>query len=416
VTTDVQLLPLDATTLAPGNPAAIGQHDLLFPIVGNWSARISAAGDESLVDGPATLVFGGSTFRGYLQRAESDRGQYSGVITGGTARLPTHGLHQLAKAQHFLNTPPRAILSQTLQAVGETLATDSTGLDAPLNYPRRAIRVDRVLDELADALGLIWRVRPSDGAVWFGRDNWPASGTKFTYLKKQPDLLVAEVMLAPFQEAILPGQTVVLDSSAGATAIDKTAQRVTVAHYFGDADHGLCKLWLADPRAVSIDPLAPDRLHSMLAEIARASVRGVDWYRAFQGIVELRRSDDSLDVTLDQVFGKPEMPPVRAATVSVPVGGAARRVNVGERCTVIFEGGDYRRPRVVCFESGAATRGVALLDSTGIAGTLLLNVVAGVLSGTYTAPNGATTVIANGVTVSLQTKITGNVSADLKLP
>ena len=64
-----------------------------------------------------------------------------------------------------------------------------------------------MLDDIADMLGLVWRVQ-LDGSVWFGSYTWPASDVAFTYLNKQPDMAMVLVMPSNNQKVIEPGQTV----------------------------------------------------------------------------------------------------------------------------------------------------------------------------------------------------------------
>lgn len=418
---DVYVTPLGA----PTQSRPVQRFDFQYGLTGNWSMRLEMAGDATLEDGPVSIQLGASLLRGYVARAGDDRGQYIGIAVGGQAQTAAQGLDKVVTAQHFYQTTARAVLSTpqigTLSQVGETLAADSEGLDDQLSpgYARRAIACSRVLDEIADMLGLYWRVR-LDGTVYFGRNppaSWPASGALFAYESKQPDTASPLVMPLPQQVLVEPGQTVILDDSASASPPDKLPQKVVCVRYWGDQKTQQARFWFRDPNAdfLAPDKLAIDPVVSGLAALARQSVRGVDWYRTFQGTVTTQRGDGTLDIELDRIFGASEMPSIRGATVSVPVGGAALSVRAGDRVSVIYEGGDPRRARATVYETGTATRGVALLNSSGDAGTLVLAVAAGVLSGTYTDPFGVPTIIASGTPIPLKIKITGAVSEDLKL-
>lgn len=342
----------------------VQRHDLLLPAAGNWSMRAEMAGSSVLPDGPVTIVYSGSQLTGYVTRAGDDRGQYIGIIVGGKAQTAQQGLDKQVTAQHYYQTPAQSILQATLSQVGEQLASDSQGLTQLLDYPRRAVAASEVLDEIADLLGCIWRVK-LDGTVWLGAFTWPATSAQFVYESKQPDLAAPLLMPMPYQPLIEPGQSIVLDTSAS-SALDKTAQRVLCAHYYGDEKLLEARLWFQDPNAdlVTDDKLAPDRVHAGIAAIARSACRGTDWYRNFQGDVVVQRSDGTLDVNLDRVMGKAEMPPIRGAKVSVPVGGAVLSVRAGDRVTIFYEGGDPRKPRAAGYETGNATRGVARLNDT----------------------------------------------------
>lgn len=364
-TTATATADVTVTSITDSQIRTVQRYDLLMPLVGNWTALLYMSGNDVLPDGAVSIQLGQSVLRGYVTRSGDDRGQYVGVVVGGQAQTARQGLDKPVTAQHYYQTPASAILSATLAQVGETLASDSVGVSTVMNYPRRAVSCDKVLDDIADMLGLVWRVK-LDGSVRFGTPTWPASTVAFTYLNKQPDMSMALLMPSSNQKLIEPGQTVVLDTSASASAIDKTPQRVSVANYYGDQRSQHCKVWLTSPDTdwLTDDKLAPDSLHAGLAYIARAACRKTDWYRQFQGVVVTQRANGLVDVTLDRVFDQQEIPPIRGAALSVPVGGAALTARPGDRVTVYFENGDPRRPRCGLFETGSGTLGVARQTDT----------------------------------------------------
>ena len=363
---DVTLAPL--SNQADARP--VQNWDLLYGFCGNWSVRLDMAGDATIPDGPVVLTVGLSLLRGFVTRAGDDRGQYVGIIVGGRAQTQQQGLDKPVTGQHYYQTPARTIIADTLSQVGEVLAPDSQGLDQLLEpgYARRAIRCSDVLDEVCDLLGLYWRVR-LDGSVYFARApelTWPASPAQFTYETKEPDLASPLIMPLPNQLLIEPGQTVTLDKSASAAPADKQPQRVVCVHSSGNPTSQQTRLWFQDPNAdlVTDDKLAPDSVHAGMAALARQAVRGVDWYRTFQGTVVTQRADGTLDVNLDRIRGRTEMPPIRGAAVSVPVGGSALTVRAGDRVSVYYEGGDPRRARCGLYETGSGSLAVARQTDT----------------------------------------------------
>ena len=389
----------------------IQRYDFLFPLVGNWSALLYMAGNDVLPDGAVNIQLGLATLRGYVTRAGDDRGQYVGIVVGGRATTTKQGIDKPVTAQHYYQTPASAVLSATLAQIGESLAPTSTGLSTLIDYPRRAVTCDRVLDDIADMLGLVWRVLP-DGSVWFGSYTWPASDVVYTYLNKQPDMSLALIMPTSKQKIIEPGQTVVLDTSVSASKIDQTPQRVSVANYYGDQRSQHCKLWLQNPDTdwLTDDKLAPDSLHAGLANIARAACRKTDWYRQFQGVVVTQRANGTVDVTLDRTFDAQELPPIRGAALSGPVGGSSITTRPGDRVTVYFEGGDPRRARCGLFETGGGTLGVArMTDSVGSSPlmTTWMSQVAAFINGLVPGTVAPPSVVTIGTITSA--------SADLKL-
>ena len=406
----------------PDAVKAVKEANFLQPQVGNWSIDIEKmAGDDSIVmdaDGSVTVQWSGSTLKGFVVRAAPDRGVWQGLLVGGKG-----GLNKNVTAQHFFQTPATRIVTDTLRLVGETLATDSTGLSQVINYPRRAISASRCLDELCDELGLIWRVK-LDGTVWLGTYTWPASTATFTYSESSNEN-DAKLMPDAGQPLLEPGTTVVLDASAAATAEEKSVQKIAAVYYKISDGHSNAQIWLVDPATDSQtdsqidDKLAPDRMHAGIAALALQAGRSTDWYRPFQGSVVQQRSDGTLDVMLDNVRGLGELPAIRGVQIDTVVGGAVRRVRANERCTVIFEAGDFQKPRAVGFEAdfgNAGALGVARVSDSVDCGTLSLTVVAGVLGGTYTDPLGnPPTTITSGTPIPLKGKITSG-SADLKLP
>lgn len=400
----------------PQNVAAVKEADLLQPQVGNWSINIeNMAGDDAVLSdstGAVTVQWSGSTLQGHVERAAPDRGIWQGLIVGGKG-----GLNKAVTAQHYYQTPAMNIVKATLALVGETLATDSTGLSTVINYPRRAVSASRCLDELCDVLGLIWRVK-LDGTVWLGTYTWPTAKATFVYQRSSNEN-DAKLMPDVGQPLLEPGTTIVLDSSASATAEEKSAQKIGVAMYTISDSLSKAQVWFVDPLADSQidDQLAPDRMHAGVAALSLQALRGVDWYRSFQGQVVTQRSDGTLDVILDAVKGIGELPAIRGVTVSVPVGGAVRTVRANERCTVIFEAGDFRRPRAVGFE-GATSGGNAVGrvgDSVDM-GQWQVVITTGYISAiTWTPPGGGTPITLSVAPAALTGKISSG-SPDLKLP
>ena len=404
----------------PQNVAAVKEADLLQPQVGNWSINIAEmAGDDAVLSdstGAVTVQWSGSTLQGHVERAAPDRGIWQGLIVGGKG-----GLNKAVTAQHYYQTPAMNIVKATLALVGETLATDSTGLSTVINYPRRAVSASRCLDELCDVLGLIWRVK-LDGTIWLGTYTWPTAKATFVYQRSSNEN-DAKLMPDVGQPLLEPGTTIVLDSSAAATAEEKSAQKIGIAMYMISDSLSKAQVWFVDPLADSQidDQLAPDRMHAGVAALSLQALRGVDWYRSFQGQVVTQRNDGTLDVILDAVKGIGELPAIRGVTVSVPVGGAVRTVRANERCTVIFEAGDFRRPRAVGFES--ATSGGNAVGRVGDSVDMgqwqtVANMTGAITSIIWTPPGGGipqTLPIAPVIPVQLNGKISSG-SPDLKLP
>ena len=404
----------------PQNVAAVKEADLLQPQVGNWSINIAEmAGDDAVLSdstGAVTVQWSGSTLQGHVERAAPDRGIWQGLIVGGKG-----GLNKAVTAQHYYQTPAMDIVKATLALVGETLATDSTGLSTVINYPRRAVSASRCLDELCDVLGLIWRVK-LDGTIWLGTYTWPTAKATFVYQRSSNEN-DAKLMPDVGQPLLEPGTTIVLDSSASATAEEKSAQKIGVAMYTISDSLSKAQVWFVDPLADSQidDQLAPDRMHAGIAALSLQALRGVDWYRSFQGQVVTQRNDGTLDVILDAVKGIGELPAIRGVTVSVPVGGAVRTVRANERCTVIFEAGDFRRPRAVGFES--ATSGGNAVGRVGDSVDMgqwqtVANMTGAITAIIWTPPGGGipqTLPIAPVIPVQLNGKISSG-SPDLKLP
>jgi len=405
----------------PQNVAAVKEADLLQPQVGNWSINIAAmAGDDAVLfdpTGTVTVQWSGSTLQGHVERAAPDRGIWQGLIVGGKGGLNKTGL---ITAQHYYQTPAMNIVKATLALVGESLATDSTGLSTVINYPRRAVSASRCLDELCDVLGLIWRVK-LDGTIWLGTYTWPTAKATFVYQRSSNEN-DAKLMPDVEQPLLEPGTTIVLDSSAAATTEEKSAQKIGVAMYMISDSLSKAQVWFVDPLADSQidDQLAPDRMHAGVVALSLQALRGVDWYRSFQGQVVTQRDDGTLDVILDAVKGIGELPAIRGVTVSVPVGGAVRTVRANERCTVIFEAGDFRRPRAVGFES--ATSGGNAVGRVGDSvdmGQWQVVVTTGYVSAINWIPPGSVIPQSLPVFPTPPLQLSGKISSgspDLKLP
>lgn len=382
-------------TTADGVEYAARTGDLSIPYRGCWTAYLILADALAPPTGAVTLTWHGLPFAGHVVRAGESEGQTSCFISGGRG-----GLWKALQAKHYdAGVAASLVLSEALQGAGETLSPASAqqALSANLaTFPRRAVELGAVLDELAAAAGAVWRV-VDDGAVWFGVDAWGAADYEIdrAYTSLHFDPVTRCERVAPLQPfAPRPGQT-------------WAHGRVARVHLQDDGGTYCARVWYLDESGAGADDPVAAALRGLIAEELQAHAH----HPTFGGQVLVQRGDGRLDVLLDASA----FPPLTNVPYLAPPGVALVFGN-GTRIALAFLGGDSRFPVVMHAESGSGSRPVAGQGDTVNVGALVFSTVApGVLTGTYTDPDGVTSPITLGATIQLKGKISSGFGG-LKIP
>lgn len=384
-----------------GAELAVREGDLFFPYRGTWTAHVTLAeAPDELPSGRCTLRWHGLDCAGYLLRIGTAEGETSALVVGGAG-----GLARTVDAKYYANQPQlRLPASEVLSAVGERLSASSTAsvLSQVLpSWPRRRDLAGRLLDDLADAAGAIWRVLP-DGSIWIGTDSWvPGGGQEdldFTLRHSDPEWLVQEI--APLTPAGFPrcGETF---SPAG------LGGKVARVHLEDDGETYVARVWYLSAGADD-DPLVAGIRGIVREELSRAAA-----YPQFSGQVVQQRADGTLDVQMDDR----RIPPLTSVPLLVPVPGGALEVAAGARCRVAFASGDLRQPAVQLYETGSGSKAFGIDGDEVDLGQLSVQIASGgVVAILWTSPfGGAPVTIATApATTPLKGKLKG--SAKLKHP
>lgn len=144
--------------------------ELVMPSSGVWTAMVEASGTTGLV-GRVVLDDGGIQFRGTVRTGGVYSGRVQAAITGGAGALSTP-----VDAKPYRAATAKAVISDLLNSVGETLSLDSDPavLATLLPFWQRhqasaGVNLTRLVHDVLDAN---WRVK-RDGTIWVGRDSYP---------------------------------------------------------------------------------------------------------------------------------------------------------------------------------------------------------------------------------------------------
>jgi hypothetical protein len=157
------------------NGKGVFSAQLIVPRVGAWrlDAIVDAEGTDGLTQAiELSLNEGASIWRGRAWRVADNFGRVELRAVGGGG-----GLSAVLSGQSYRQATARAILTDILEAAGETLDTSSTPelLDTLLpHWTRLAGPSVHQLELLVAALEATWRVLPN-GRIWVGTESWPTA-------------------------------------------------------------------------------------------------------------------------------------------------------------------------------------------------------------------------------------------------
>ncbi len=304
-----------------------GHHVLTATIIedrtGIGLASVEADHHEAL-SGQVTIDFGqGVEFVGTVLRGGVESGRSMARIVGGAG-----GMSSQLDAKYYKGSPFSVVVGHILDDAGEELATDSDDLSAQYlpSWTRMQGPASRALDQVAETLGLVWRVQ-RDGTLWLGTDTYPELEAGHTELDADPRR--SSKIIAP---------DVAPEVRPGVTFEGQQVRRVTTTlKPSGLRQH----IYFQD-----------DRLHDVLRKLVGAfAQRGLD-YRAIYAATVGEQSGELVGIDPDDELvghglgGLTEVPlkhGLPGFTCSVPAG---TRVGLG------FHGGDPSKPYAAGWEDG----------------------------------------------------------------
>jgi hypothetical protein len=205
-------LPALALRTAAGREFPVTRGMITMPRVGAWYANLHLSGLEA-PSGKVELRSGETVLRATVNRAAVEAGVTRvRVVAGGD------GLRKPARPKHYTTPIVNLVMTDLARDAGETLASDLDPQVARLQlqaWTTLAVETGTAIAVLLDVAHLHrplvdqqlgWRVR-ADGALWAGRESWPASPVlDFRIVEQSAE--EAFLMLGVIAPEIVPGTVV----------------------------------------------------------------------------------------------------------------------------------------------------------------------------------------------------------------
>ena len=384
--------------------SGIVNGSLLIKRRGNWTLYANDLDGDDAPSGVVSCEWLGTQLLGHVLRSGKADGAVDAVITGGR----TEHSKRLSAAMYDYQVPVFMILQAIITEQGEqasaTISVDLLKRTLP-RYTKVAGTFGQQLDQLADALGCVWRIL-LDGSLWIGVDTFAAAAAFDHVLSADWRPGSSRLLIEPDAVGLLPGQ-----SYSGPQGYTGAAFSVRVGDikYCIGPEKTTAIAWALDARADGESGISQP-----LRAIIREETAQSRYHKPHAGKVLLQRPDGTLDVKLDD----PDFADLTSAQVRVPVAGAKLTVPLDARCIVEFEEGDENLAVVTSYAVGNAQYAVALKGGRVDVGTIQFIAVAnGVLTGTYIPPigMGSPRPFVLGDVISLVGKIADG-SPDISLP
>lgn len=181
------------------------------PRAGIWHADVQVDAGVELED-PITIELEGGliTFVGSIFRGGLEAGRWLGRLIGGANGMATD-----VAAKHYKNASFSTILTDLMNASGETLSSDtplSVTSHQQARWQRSSGKVSHAISHMVDILnaapgdpGYVWRIQ-RNGELLITIDTFPELEFANQELDKKPSL--GEVLIAPLSASdLLPGAT-----------------------------------------------------------------------------------------------------------------------------------------------------------------------------------------------------------------
>jgi len=344
------------------NDDTVISGELWNPLVGNWTAECYVDTDQ-VISGQKTLTWTDTAFKGTIIRSGEEQGQIKFLMVGGMGNLSK----TVPGTMYDHPIPLRLIVGDILNAVGETLSTNSVqsflnqNINRWIQYESSA---EQALSQLVGNFGGVWRVLP-DGTIYIGVDNFPEAAD-FDYEITVQDPSGAYDELSLESVGVLPGQAL-NGKPIGYVVYKATSGMGTLACvYYQD---------LTNPMS--------HPLRAGLEAIIKEVTRDTQYLRVESGTVRSQNSDGSLEITVDSTtkISRLSKIPYR----SIPSG--VLTLQNGDRVQIMFEGSNPQMCYATLFEMGkpASAKAIVRMGDKIDIGSLKVTAISSVaISGTYT--------------------------------
>ncbi len=292
--------------------------EITHPRVGNWTATLDLV-SETVITGSAVLKSFDDrwTLSGFVVRAEVFADTLRVFLVGGKG-----GLSKVIAARAYVKVPARTVAQDILEAAGEKLASASKIEGQLERWSYTEGRADSALTELAEFLGLTWRVNEA-GEVWFGKDTYPTAS--------DPE--------ASFMESSAASGTILLHSPApyhkpGTTVEGKHVE--TVVHS------------IAERIATRLFVDGEDRVRGALRTLVSKAFP-FDRYAQYFCKVVSQNSDGTLELKPDS----PKLSGFSKVPIKLGIPGVKVKVKPGARVALGWDGADPSKPIATVWDAEA---------------------------------------------------------------
>lgn len=310
------------------------------PRIGVWTATVDVDSDAAIT-GKVTLEVDGVSWVGVVSKGDLHGGRVHLQVVGGAGKLAK----QLGP-KYYRGTSLGSVVADLMRETGETLsATADPRVRGHFvsRWTRPKGKASVTLIEVADELGLVWRVL-RDGTVWIGEDKWAETKTDHDEIDRVPGR--DALLIAPEAPHIQPGQ-----SFTG-----KHVSRVTTKTH----DGGGLRQEILFESANGGSRVAED----IKALIDQQTGQQITYSRMYPSRVVKQNGDGSLDVMPDSqdirgngITGVPIRHGIPGLEVTVPPGG---------KVLLFFEGGDKKAPACALHPNGSSVLSATITCATSL--------------------------------------------------
>ena len=310
------------------------------PRIGVWTAVVDVDSDVA-ISGKVTLTIDGVSWVGTVSKGDLHAGRVHAQIVGGAGKLA-----KALDAKYYRGVSLGSVVADLMRETGEKLS-DTT--DARVRghivsrWTRPKGKASITLVEVADELGLVWRVL-RDGTVWLGTESWSEAKVDHDEIDRTPGR--DALLIAPESPHVTPGSTF-----GG-----KRVSRVTTTVYEG---HGL-KQELMFESATGGSRVTED----IAAIIEQQTGQRITYSRMYPSRVVKQGGDGSLDVIPDsqEIRGNG----ITGVPIRHGVPGLEVKVTPGNKVLLFFEGGDKKAPACALWPDGSSVISATITCATSL--------------------------------------------------
>lgn len=287
-----------------------------MPQRGAWTADITVATDGDI--GPDIVI--DEAFHGFAYRSTVYGASTSLRVVGGAG-----GLRNVIAAKGYQIAPAIQVAQDIASDCGEALAPSAALSGLLTHWARPKGPAERALTQLADYLGVLWRITPS-GEILFTEDLFLPVDTEGLPLNYVGSDGFIELGVDEIDHALLPGITFDDRKVYG------------VSHGFGAA--GLRTTLFFDGDG--------DRIRGTLRKIVESSLPSDALRSVYDGRL-VAQAGSALDFVPDSDV----VPGMQRVPLTLGIPGLAVTIAPGARCAIGFYGADGSKPYAGGFQSGS---------------------------------------------------------------